>query len=39
LEKRAAGTIILTMPCVIKLIMDLLLGPEEQIVYVSVTTR
>jgi len=27
------------MPCVIKLIMDLLFGPEEQVAYVSVTTR
>jgi hypothetical protein len=27
------------MPCVIKLIMDLVFGPEEQIAYVSVTTR
>jgi hypothetical protein len=27
------------MPCVIKLIMDLILGPEEQVAYVSVTTR
>ena len=30
---------ILIMPCVIKLIMDLVFGPEEQIAYVSVTTR
>ena len=29
----------LSMPCVIKLIIDLILGPEEQIAYVSVTTR
>ena len=35
----AAEPIITTMPCVIKLIMDLILGPEEQIAYVSVTTR
>jgi hypothetical protein len=35
----AAGPIITDMPCVIKLIMDLILGPEEQIAYVSVTTR
>jgi hypothetical protein len=27
------------MPCVLKLIMDLVFGPEEQIAYVSVTTR
>ena len=27
------------MPCILKLIMDLILGPEEQIAYVSVTTR
>jgi hypothetical protein len=27
------------MPCVIKLIMDLVFGPEEQIAYVTVTTR
>jgi len=27
------------MPCVLKLIVDLILGPEEQISYVSVTTR
>jgi hypothetical protein len=27
------------MPCVLKLIIDLLLGPEEKIAYVSVTTR
>jgi hypothetical protein len=25
------------MPCVIKLIIDLVLGPEEQIAYVTVT--
>ena len=25
--------------CVVKLIVDLVLGPEEQIAYVSVTTR
>jgi hypothetical protein len=25
------------MPCVLKLIMDLILGPEEKIAYVSVT--
>jgi hypothetical protein len=31
--------IILNMPCVLKLIMDLVFGPEEQIAYVSVTTR
>jgi hypothetical protein len=31
--------IIPTMPCVLKLIMDLVFGPEEQIAYVSVTTR
>jgi len=31
--------IITGMPCVIKLIMDLVFGPEEQIAYVSVTTR
>ena len=36
---RAPRSIILAMPCVIKLIMDLILGPEEQIAYVSVTTR
>ena len=29
----------MSMPCVIKLIIDLILGPEEQIAYVSVTTR
>jgi hypothetical protein len=28
-----------SMPCIFKLIVDLILGPEEQIVYVSVTTR
>jgi hypothetical protein len=27
------------MPCVIKLIMDLLFGREEQLAYVTVTTR
>ena len=29
----------MAMPCVLKLIMDLIFGPEEQIAYVSVTTR
>jgi hypothetical protein len=33
------SAIIPPMPCVIKLIMDLVFGPEEQIAYVSVTTR
>jgi hypothetical protein len=28
-----------SMPCILKLIVDLILGPEEQIAYVSVTTR
>ena len=27
------------MPCIFKLILDLVLGPEEQIAYVTVTTR
>jgi hypothetical protein len=27
------------MPCVLKLIMDVLFGREEQIAYVTVTTR
>jgi hypothetical protein len=36
---RPPRPIIPTMPCVIKLIMDLILGPEEKIAYVSVTTR
>ena len=35
----AARPIITDMPCVIKLIMDLILGPEEKIAYVSVTKR
>jgi hypothetical protein len=39
LQIRAARPIISTMPCVLKLIMDLILGPEEKIAYVSVTTR
>ena len=39
LQIAAAGSIILTMPCVIKLIVDLILGPEDKIAYVSVTTR
>jgi hypothetical protein len=30
---------IVRMPCVIKLIMDLVFGPEDQVAYVSVTTR
>ena len=36
---RRRRPIIPSMPCVIKLIMDLVFGPEEQIAYVSVTTR
>jgi hypothetical protein len=39
LQFRTARPIIPTMPCVLKLIMNLVFGPEEQIVYVSVTTR
>jgi hypothetical protein len=39
LQIRPARPIILTMPCVLKLILDLILGPEEQVAYVSVTTR
>jgi|GEM_PF-3986806 hypothetical protein len=27
------------MPCIFKLIMDVLFGPEEQIAYVTVTSR
>ena len=27
------------MPCIFKLIVDLILGPEEQVAYISVTTR
>jgi hypothetical protein len=27
------------MPCVFKLILDLLFGPEEEIAYVTVTAR
>ena len=27
------------MPCLVKLIMDLVFGPEDEIVYVTVTTR
>jgi hypothetical protein len=27
------------MPCIVKLIMDVLFGREEQIAYVTVTTR
>jgi len=27
------------MPCLLKLIIDLVFGPEEQIAYVTVTTR
>jgi hypothetical protein len=29
----------LRMPCILNFIIDLILGPEEQIAYVSVTTR
>ena len=28
-----------SMPCILNFILDLILGPEEQIAYVSVTTR
>jgi hypothetical protein len=27
------------MPCIVKLVMDVLFGREEQIAYVTVTTR
>jgi hypothetical protein len=35
---RAAGSI-MSMPCLLKMLIDAIFGPEEQIAYVSVTTR